>query len=93
MKWIPVVILVVIAGFFAFVAVEYFTVSIHALPSWIPGAKTAVVGHHHHPPRGHYRKRGAVAAIIAFILLAVAGWLTYRNTRSPQASEPAPANV
>jgi len=35
-KWIVVIILVVIAAIAAFVAIEYFTTSIHALPSYIP---------------------------------------------------------
>ncbi|MHB1518987.1 MAG: hypothetical protein ACYCVN_07960 [Acidimicrobiales bacterium] len=69
-KWIWVIILLIIAGVAAFVAFEYFTVSIHGLPSYIPGRKAALPGH---PNRGHYRKRGAGAGLIAFVLLVIAG--------------------
>lgn len=93
MKWIPVIILLVLAGLAAFVAVEYFTVAIHALPSYIPGHKGTLPGHHH-GARGHYRKRGAVAAVIAVIFLAIAGWLAVRNRRSDRTSgTTAPATV
>lgn len=92
MKWIPVIILIIVAGLAAFVAFEYFTVAIHALPSYIPGHESTVHGHHH-PPRGHYRKRGAVAAVIAVILLVIAGWLTVRITRADKAAPSTPATV
>jgi hypothetical protein len=72
MKWISVIVLVIVGVLAAIVAVEYFTVAIHALPSFM--------GRHH--GRGHYRKRGAIAAVIAFVALVVAGYLTYRNTRT-----------
>ncbi|MGH9207018.1 MAG: hypothetical protein ACRD1G_10740, partial [Acidimicrobiales bacterium] len=72
MKWIWVIVLVIIGALAAFVAIEYFTVSIHALPSYIPGHK---VGHGHYGG-GHYRKRGAAAAVVAFVALAGAGYLT-----------------
>lgn len=79
MKWVLAVILLVIAGFFAFVAFEYFTVSIHALPTWIPGYKATVAGH---VARGHYRKRGAIAALIAFVALVGAILLAASASRS-----------
>ena len=69
-KWIVVIILVVIAAIAAFVAIEYFTTSIHGLPSYIPGQKPHA--------RGHYRKRGAGAALVAFVLLVIAGIMSYR---------------
>ncbi|MGH9081557.1 MAG: hypothetical protein ACRDYE_16035 [Acidimicrobiales bacterium] len=78
MKWIWVIILVIVGVLAAIVAVEYLTVSIHALPSWIPGR---------HHGRGHYHKRGAVAALIAFVAFVVAAYLTYRNLRT-EASVP-----
>jgi hypothetical protein len=78
MKWIWVIVLVIIGVLAAIVAVEYLTVSIHALPSWIPGHK--VHG------RGHYRKRGAGAAVIAFVAFVVAGYLTYRNLQTRPAT-------
>jgi uncharacterized membrane protein YidH (DUF202 family) len=70
MKWIWVILLVIIGVIAAIVAVEYLTVSIHALPSWIPGHKAH--------GKGHYHKRGAIAAVIAFVAFVVAGYLTYR---------------
>jgi hypothetical protein len=89
MKWLGVIVLVIVAGLAAFVAVEYFTVAIHALPSYIPGHKAT--GPHGLPARGHYRKRGAVAAVIAFVALVVAGFLTYRILRSD--NPPAPVEA
>jgi hypothetical protein len=77
MKWIWVIVLVVIGALAAFVAVEYLTVSIHNLPSYIPG---------HHPGRGHYHKRGAIAGFIALLALAGAGFLAYRIVRSDRAT-------
>ncbi len=74
MKWIPVIILVIVGALAAFVAVEYLTVSIHSLPSYIPGRKRGF---------GHYHKRGAIAAFIAFVAFVAAGFLAYRNTRGP----------
>jgi len=74
MKWIWVIVLVVVGALAAFVAVEYLTTSIHNLPSYIPGR---------HPGRGHYRKRGAGAALVALLAFAGAGFLTFRNLRTP----------
>jgi hypothetical protein len=71
MKWIAIIVLLVIAGLAAYVAVEYFTVAIHGLPSWIPGHKT--IPGHPHRPHGRYRKRGALSAVIAFLALVGAG--------------------
>jgi hypothetical protein len=83
-KWIAVIVLVIIGALAAFVAIEYLTVAIHALPSYIPG---------HRHGRGHYRKRGAFAALIALICFVVAGFLAYRISRpsggSPMAAGPA----
>jgi cell division protein FtsW (lipid II flippase) len=72
MKWIAVIVLVIIGVLAAIVAVEYLTVSIHSLPSWIPG---------HHKGNGKFHKRGAVAAVIALAAFVVAGFLSYRFTR------------
>jgi hypothetical protein len=60
------VIVGVIAAVYAF---EYLTVSIHALPSWVPGK---------HHGRGHYHKRGAVLAVVAVACFGAAGYLIYR---------------
>jgi uncharacterized membrane protein YidH (DUF202 family) len=81
MKWIWVIVLVIIGVLAAIVAVEYLTVAIHALPSWIPGR---------HPGRGHYHKRGAGAAVIAFVALVVAGYLTYRFLQTQPAATAGP---
>jgi uncharacterized membrane protein required for colicin V production len=84
MKWIAVIVLAIIGILAAFVAIEYLTVAIHALPSYIPGAKP---GHAH----GHYRKRGALAALIALIAFVVAGVLAYRIVKSDRAGAPVAA--
>ena len=68
MKWLGVILLVIVGILAALVAVEYLTVSIHAVPSFMG----------RHPGRGHYRKRGAVAALIALIAFVAAGYLFFR---------------
>ncbi|HEY7915750.1 MAG TPA: hypothetical protein VIC86_02135 [Acidimicrobiales bacterium] len=87
MKWIWVILLVIIGALAAFVAIEYFTVSIHSLPSYIPGHKAA----HGHYGGGHYRKRGAAAAVVAFVALGAAGYLTYRNLQGQKPAAAGPA--
>lgn len=77
MKWLAVVVLVVVGIFAAFVAIEYLTLSIHALPSWLPGHKAHTYGHEH--------KRGAAAALVALVCFAGAGFLVYRM-RKPAGS-------
>jgi uncharacterized membrane protein YidH (DUF202 family) len=79
MKWVGVIILVIVGLLAAFVAIEYFTVEIHALPSFLPG--------HEALKYGHYRKRGALAALIAVVAFVVAAILAVRILRS----DPAPA--
>jgi hypothetical protein len=76
MKWVGVIILVVVGLLAAFVAIEYLTVEIHALPSYIPG--------HEALKYGHYRKRGALAALIAVVAFVLAGVLAVRIYRSDQ---------
>ena len=83
MKWIGVILLVILGALATYVAIEYFTVAIHALPSYIPGHKTATAGHHY---RGHYRKRGAVAAVIALVAFVIAGFLAYRIVKADKAA-------
>lgn len=86
MKWIWVIVLAVVGILAAIVAIEYFTVSIHALPS--------VLGPDHHAhAHGHYRKRGAVAALIAVIAFAAAGYLAYRiRQQQPKTAPSRPAD-
>ena len=74
MKWIWVIVLVIVGVLAAIVAFEYLTVSIHNLPSYIPGR---------HRGRGHYHKRGAGAALVALVAFVGAGFLTYRNLKVP----------
>jgi hypothetical protein len=79
MKWIPVVVLAIIGVLAAIVAIEYFVVPIHQLPSFIPG---------HKPGPGHYHKRGAGAALVAFLAFAGAAILAVRNVRKAQGEAP-----
>jgi hypothetical protein len=69
MKWIGVIILVIIGILAAIVAVEYLTVSIHNLPSFLPGP---------HHGRGKEHKRGAIAAVIALVAFVGAAYWAYR---------------
>ncbi len=83
MKWIGVAVLVVIGIIAAFVAIEYLVVPIHSLPSFFPGHKNI---------NGHYRKRGAIAAVVAVVAFGAAVLLTVRFTRSgSERTAPAPA--
>ena len=77
MKWIAVVLLAIVGVLAAIVAVEYLTVSIHSLPSFIPGR---------HPGHGHYHARGAIAAVVAVVAFALSGYLAYRNVQEKKAS-------
>jgi uncharacterized membrane protein YidH (DUF202 family) len=81
MKWIWVIVLVIIGALATFVAIEYFTVAIHALPSFFPGQ--------HAHRRGHYRKRGAVAAVIAILAFLGAAYLAYRVVQADKVGSPA----
>jgi hypothetical protein len=83
MKWFVVIVLVIIGALAAFVAIEYLTVSIHALPSYIPGHKAAYAGH---SERGHYHKRGAAAALVAVVALGAAAFLAFRIVKSNQSN-------
>ena len=69
---VGVIVLVVVGVVAAVYAFEYLTVSIHALPSWVPGR---------HHGRGHYHKRGAIFGVIAVGCLAGAGFLIYKARR------------
>ena len=84
MKWVLVIVLAIIGVLAAIVAIEYFVVPIHSLPSFIPGR---------HATAGHYRKRGAVAALIAVVALVAAGLLAARFRREDAATAPAPASA
>jgi hypothetical protein len=77
MKWVAVIVLAVIGVLAAIVAIEYFTVQIHSLPSFIPGRRSVY---------GHYHKRGAVAALIAILAFAAAGVLAARFRREDTAA-------
>ena len=79
MKWVLVAVLFIIAILAAFVAVEYFVVSIHSLPSFIPG---------HRPVNGHYRKRGALAALVAILAVVGGVILAIRFSRESRPAAP-----
>ena len=71
MKWFWIILLAVVGVIAAVFAYEYLTVGIGHLPSWVPGH----VAHH----RGHLRKRGMIAAVIALVAFAGAGYLLYKR--------------
>ena len=64
------VILVIVGILALVVAVIYLTVSIHSLPGFIPGKHIGV--------NGHYHKRGAIAAVIGVVLIAIAAVIGFR---------------
>jgi hypothetical protein len=71
-KWAVCAIIAIVGVLALVVAVIYFTVSIHSLPSFIPGK---------HAVTGHYHKRGAIAAVIGIVLLAGAAVIGFRTSR------------
>jgi hypothetical protein len=75
-RWVVCGIFAVLGVLALVVAVIYFTVPIHSIPSFIPGK---------HPVNGHYHKRGAVAAVIGIVLLAIAAVVGLRNRAAPAA--------
>ena len=77
MKWLGIILLTILGVVAAIVAVEYLTVPIHSLPSFIPGK---------HRANGHYHKRGAVAAVIAIAAFVAAGYWAYRLRRPKEAA-------
>lgn len=79
MKWIWVIILAVIGVLAAIVAIEWLTVPIHSLPSFIGGKHI----------RGHYKRRGEALALVAVVALGGAVYLAVRFRREGQPSTPA----
>ncbi len=73
MKWLWIILLAVVGVIAAVFAFEYLTVAIGHLPSWVPGH----VAHH----KGHMHKRGAIAALIAVVAFAGAGFLLYKKVQ------------
>ena len=86
-RWVITAILAVLGVLALVVAVIYLTTPIHSLPSFIPGK---------HAVNGHYHKRGAIAAVIGIVLLAVAAVVGLRGrgaVASPVGSVPDSAAV
>jgi uncharacterized membrane protein YebE (DUF533 family) len=81
MKWFWIIVLLVIGAIATYVAVEYLTVSIHAVPSFLGP----------HKGRGHYRKRGSAAALVALIAFVGAGYLIFRNWKAGKVAAAAAA--
>ncbi|MGA8726823.1 MAG: hypothetical protein WB565_17450, partial [Acidimicrobiales bacterium] len=71
-KWIGVIALGVIGVLAFIVAILWLTEPIHELPAFLGGKK----GH------GHYQRRGEALIVFAIVVLAVAGYLGYRLSRS-----------
>ena len=78
MKWLTVVLLAIVGLLAAFVAIEYYTVSIHALPSYLPGRRNV---------NGHYHMRGAMVGLVAIVALAIAAVLAIRIFRPAEPAE------
>jgi drug/metabolite transporter (DMT)-like permease len=73
-KWIGIIILAIVGIIAAIVAVEYLTLPIHSLPSFL-GGKHPVHGKHY---RGNHHKRGDLAAVVAVIAFGGAIYLGIR---------------
>jgi len=83
MKWPWIIVLLIVGVLAALLAAEYLSVSIHALPSFLG----------QHKGRGHYRKRGAGAALIALLAFAGAGYLIYRGRQAEKKTGTVSASV
>jgi uncharacterized membrane protein len=70
-KWAASAILAIVGVLAIAVAVIYVAVSIHSLPSFIPGKHVGV--------NGHYHKRAAIAGVIGIVLLALSGVIVFRS--------------
>jgi hypothetical protein len=79
-KWTVVIILVVVGILAAIVAVEYLTVPIHKLPSFLGGK---------HHTKGHYKRRGELLVVIAVVVFGAAGYLAYRIRAVGSSTRPA----
>lgn len=82
-KYLPSIILGVLGIIMAVAAIEYLTVSIHALPAFMGG----------HHARGHYHTRGAICGLIAFVLIALAAYLALRKPADQRAAQSAPVQA
>jgi drug/metabolite transporter (DMT)-like permease len=90
-KWIGIIILAIIGILAAVVAVEYLTLPIHSLPTFL-GGKHPAPGKHY---RGNHHKRGDLAAVVAVVALGGAIYLAVRvradaakASTPPAAAEP-----
>src|SRR5580658_8692547 len=75
-KWIGVIVLGVVGVILAYVAIEYLSEPISKVPSFIGG----------HHVRGHFKRRGEAAAVLAVIALGSAAYLAFTITRKPSAA-------
>jgi hypothetical protein len=85
MKWLWIIVLIVVGVIAAVFAFEYLTVGIGHLPSWVPGH----AAHH----RGHERKRGLLAAVVAIAAFVGAGWMIYKNQQADKAAAAAAGSM
>ena len=76
-KWIGIAVLAIVGILALIVGIEWLTVSIHKLPSFL-GQKHG---------RGHYKRRGEAAVAFGVVVLAVTAYLAYRMWK---ASAPGP---
>jgi len=70
-KWIGIAVLAVIGILALIVGIEWLTVPIHKLPSFL-GQKKG---------RGHYKRRGEALVVFGVVVIGVAAYLGYRLRR------------
>ncbi|HVB06041.1 MAG TPA: hypothetical protein VNF07_07360 [Acidimicrobiales bacterium] len=73
---IAAAVLFVLGAIAIIVAILYFALPAHSLPSFLPGRVAHI--------NGHRNRRGIAAVVVAIVLLAVGGW-AYSNARRPAA--------
>ena len=86
MKWVWIVVLIAVGIVAAVFAFEYLTYSIYHLPTWVPGNAHGHLTAHGKPVRGHEKKRGYAAVLVAVAAFAGAGWLIYKNMQADKAA-------
>ena len=76
-KWIGVIALTVVGILAAIVAIEYLTLPIHSVPTFLGGKHI----------RGHYQRRGSALLVLALVAFGGAAYWAVRIRRAERAGD------
>ena len=76
-KWIGVIALTVVGILAAIVAIEYLTLPIHSVPTFLGGKHV----------RGHYQRRGSALLVLALVAFGGAAYWAVRIRRAERAGD------